>query len=185
MANQEHLAILIQGVDAWNQWRKQHPEVRPDLSGAILSKANLCSVNLRGANLSFANFSEANLNEAQLSEARFGDMSDVVNRWPSGLLEYPSELGIGVNLMTANLRGTSLVKANLSGARLYFADLSRANLTSANLSRAHLSGVDFREADLSGANLSEEAIGFVKPPASHPKIQPRLKGHTPSRSGLL
>ena len=26
MANEEHLRILKQGVDAWNQWRKDHPK---------------------------------------------------------------------------------------------------------------------------------------------------------------
>ena len=39
MANKEHLDILKQGVGAWNQWRKEHPDIQPDLKG----------VNLRGA----------------------------------------------------------------------------------------------------------------------------------------
>jgi hypothetical protein len=35
MANDEHVAILKQGVAAWNDWRKKH--IRPDLSEADLS----------------------------------------------------------------------------------------------------------------------------------------------------
>ena len=31
MANKEHLAILGQGIDVWNQWRKENAEVKPDL----------------------------------------------------------------------------------------------------------------------------------------------------------
>jgi hypothetical protein len=37
MANEEHLAVLRQGVDAWNAWRKEHPDVVPDLSEVDLS----------------------------------------------------------------------------------------------------------------------------------------------------
>ena len=34
MANPEHLAILKQGVEVWNQWRDEHPEIQPNLSRA-------------------------------------------------------------------------------------------------------------------------------------------------------
>ena len=36
MANPEHLQILKQGVEAWNQWREQNKGIRPDLRGANL-----------------------------------------------------------------------------------------------------------------------------------------------------
>jgi hypothetical protein len=35
MANQEHLEILKQGVKIWNHWRKEHPEIKPDLSSTL------------------------------------------------------------------------------------------------------------------------------------------------------
>src|SRR3954453_16934461 len=41
MANAKHLAILRQGVDAWNAWRGKEPMANPDLSGADLSGADL------------------------------------------------------------------------------------------------------------------------------------------------
>jgi hypothetical protein len=41
MADQSHLNILQQGVEAWNSWREQKRNVRPDLSEANLSRANL------------------------------------------------------------------------------------------------------------------------------------------------
>ena len=38
MAHDEHLKMLKQGVEAWNNWREDNK--RPDLSGASLSGAN-------------------------------------------------------------------------------------------------------------------------------------------------
>jgi hypothetical protein len=69
MANDEHVAILKQGVAAWNQWRRENAEVLPHLTVADLSGANLSEVNLFGADLSGANLSRANLTWAELAEA--------------------------------------------------------------------------------------------------------------------
>jgi uncharacterized protein YjbI with pentapeptide repeats len=55
MANDEHVAILKKGVAAWNAWRDENPDIRPDLSGANLNEANLNEADLRGADLSGAN----------------------------------------------------------------------------------------------------------------------------------
>jgi len=54
MANEEHVAPLKQGVDAWNVWRRDKPDVVPDLRkaglrGANLSKADLSGMGLRAA----------------------------------------------------------------------------------------------------------------------------------------
>ena len=38
MANPEHLELLRQGVDVWNEWRAKEPSIRPDLSEANLSR---------------------------------------------------------------------------------------------------------------------------------------------------
>ncbi|MGH9751689.1 MAG: pentapeptide repeat-containing protein, partial [Blastocatellia bacterium] len=64
MANPEHLKILKQGVETWNQWRKDNPEVTPDLGEALLRGTNLSKADLIGATLSKANLSGANLSEA-------------------------------------------------------------------------------------------------------------------------
>jgi uncharacterized protein YjbI with pentapeptide repeats len=66
---------------AWNKWREENRNMRPDLSGARcfsmakLSEANLAGANLAGrtsagrfgADLSRANLAEANLTGANLS----------------------------------------------------------------------------------------------------------------------
>jgi hypothetical protein len=47
MANQEHLDRLKQGVEAWNDWRRHHPEEdQLDLTDANLSGEALAAVNL-------------------------------------------------------------------------------------------------------------------------------------------
>lgn len=49
MANQEHVEILMQGVEVWNTWRKDQehgredyevPAIEPDLSEAHLEETN-------------------------------------------------------------------------------------------------------------------------------------------------
>ena len=136
MADKEHLAILSQGKDACDRWRKEHPYIKPDLSGANLSGVDLRGMNLRGGSLNGANLSKAKLSNADLSSADLG----------------------GTNLRGANLREADLSRADLRGADLRGADVSEAdlrwaNLGGANLSRADLSGVDLRSADGSEADL--------------------------------
>ena len=46
MANDEHVALLKQGVTAWNAWRRENHNIRPDLSNADLSGADLSGANL-------------------------------------------------------------------------------------------------------------------------------------------
>jgi uncharacterized protein YjbI with pentapeptide repeats len=66
MANDEHVAMLKKGVDAWNAWRDKNPNIRPDLGGADLIRADLRGANLNRADLIDANLREANLNRADL-----------------------------------------------------------------------------------------------------------------------
>ena len=57
MANPEHLQILKQGVEVWNQWRDQHTGIAPDLRAATLRAATLTGANLRDAYLRWATLS--------------------------------------------------------------------------------------------------------------------------------
>ena len=43
MANPEHLEILKQGVEAWNRWLEDNPQL-PDFSGANLSGIDLSTL---------------------------------------------------------------------------------------------------------------------------------------------
>jgi uncharacterized protein YjbI with pentapeptide repeats len=172
MADEEHLKILEQGVEAWNQWRAENRSMRPNLnkarlSGANLSGANLSRVELRGADLSAANLSAANLEAVDLSRAVLGraNLEDAHLRRANlsgadlrGAILTRAYLG-GVQFSDADLRGailniTYFPLARLSGANLSGASLGAASLINADLSKANLSEADLRVADLTRVNLS-------------------------------
>jgi hypothetical protein len=46
MANDDHIALLKKGVDAWNAWRDEYRKIRPDLSEEDLSGADLSRADL-------------------------------------------------------------------------------------------------------------------------------------------
>ncbi len=146
MANPEHVEILKQGVTAWNRWRCEHPEVRPELSEAHLVGASLTGVDLSAGCLSSAELCEAcliaaNLTGADLAHARL-DTADLS----------------GADLCNADLTEAFLVEANLQEAKLRKAILREANFRSANLFEADLRAADLQKAVLvetnfTGANL--------------------------------
>jgi uncharacterized protein YjbI with pentapeptide repeats len=137
MVNEEHLALLRQGVEAWNQWRENNHEILADLSEADLSRANLTGADLRGVNLRGADLRMANLTEANLTGADLG----------RAILS-------GANFRMAKLDQANLTEANLNGAYLSLATLHEANLSGANLTEANLRIATLSEADLNGANLA-------------------------------
>ncbi len=106
MANEEHLAILLEGPGFWNKWRQKHPDVEPDLSEANLIEAELIGANLRGADLLKVMLHEANLIGANLDGANLRE----------GCLVW------------ANFNRARLSGADLSGAVLYETILADTDL---------------------------------------------------------
>src|SRR6266496_3364182 len=154
MANQEHLDILKRGEEVWNQWRKEHTDIQPNLSranlrGTIFIGVNLEGTDLRDAILFRASFLRANLAYITLSGASLYE-ADLKGAILSG-----ANL-INANLADARLKEVNFWRANLSGANLSGANLCGANLSGANLNRANLSG-----ADLSGANLCKAEVAWT------------------------
>jgi hypothetical protein len=161
MANPDHLAILKQGVDAWNQWRVESPEIVPDLSDANLKEAKLSGINLKEANLVRANLAGANLERPELT------VFDMIASNLKGTKLIGTDLEganlmaatlegaklVGTNLVATNLFGANLKGGNLESAHLELADLVAANLSGANLSLANLEGANLQGADLSGAKF--------------------------------
>ena len=128
MADEEQLRILREeGVYAWNRWREEHPDVRPDFKGTSLIDEVFIGANLSGADLSEVDLDAAVLFSANLANA---------------------------NLDKADLRGADLRWADLRGANLHGTDLGAvsllgADLSGADLSQARVSGTDFGDVDLS------------------------------------
>src|SRR5713226_8218805 len=65
MADQHYLGLLKQGVNAWNIWRKDHPEIRPNLSEENLVRANLNWAELSGATVGATTFGNVDLREVK------------------------------------------------------------------------------------------------------------------------
>ena len=97
MANPEHLEILKQGVEQWNKWRKENPDVRPDLSGADLVGGPQRGEPQRGGSQRGRPSARANLGGADLSGA---DLSGADLR--------RCEPQRGESSASANLRGADL-----------------------------------------------------------------------------
>jgi hypothetical protein len=69
MPDESHLSLLKQRVEAWNQWRGEHPSERANLFEADLSRADLSRADLSGAKLSRANVSNASLDNSNFERA--------------------------------------------------------------------------------------------------------------------
>ena len=131
MANEEQLKILSQGVDVWNRWRGENPDVKFDFMEADLRGVDLRKAELWGGRFLSAKLYGANLNEANLS---------------------------GTDLRKADLRKTKLREAKLLGTRLEMANLSETNLSYAHVLGANLSGSNLDNASLNEANLKNSNL---------------------------
>ena len=89
MANQEQVNLLTQntGAEQWNQWRAVNPDVKIDLSKAVLKNANLENANLKNANLNSTNLENVNLKNAKLNYANLNSATSsahCISRFPLG-----------------------------------------------------------------------------------------------------
>lgn len=144
MANEEHVAILKQGVEAWNRWRTEHPDITPDLRQAAtfrtddLADPELANANLSNADLTGADLEDAVLNGANLSRATIDKAL----------------------LKRADLIFTTLRYASLQEADFTFAHLLGANFVGANLKQTNFSNSRFLNTKFS----SRSAINELKNP---------------------
>ena len=131
MANRELLTILGEGVDAWNIWRGQNPNVGIDLTFANLALAHLADANFSGTDLANADLAGARLTGANLSRA---------------------------HLQSTDLASADLTRAALTDARLTGANLTSAALIDADLTGALLIGTVFGGTNLAGAKGLEACL---------------------------
>lgn len=149
MANGKQLEVLARGVEAWNKWRKENPDVVIDLKGADLRHHNLENVNLAhveldNADLSFANCRRANLAFACLQDA---------------ILSFANF--DGANFSAANLEGTYLEDANLNNTIMTGANFKNAKLTNSNLNNAYLVDANFEGTNLTAVNFKNANLSSV------------------------
>jgi uncharacterized protein YjbI with pentapeptide repeats len=181
MASKEHLRILKQGVEVWNRWRAEVPDVRPCLNGADLRgkdfsmqdpvslehpragkflrniyrqrhyAASELGINFHGVELNGARLNEANLFRANLAGAK-------LHRTKLTGATLREAVLVESDLSDATVEEADLRKAALAGASLQRANLRSANLTGANLSRANLTGAKLIWADLRKVAASDSIL---------------------------
>lgn len=159
MANEEHVAVLRQGIKTWNEWRDAHAHdgLQPDLS-----HANLDGLNLTGAKLNWTALYNASLREAVLDSADLF-RADLIAADLSGAqcraADFRGAFFTSPNAELAVISAADFTSADLTDAWLTKVDLTGVKLTNAKLLGVHLSGsileqTDLQDADLSGADLS-------------------------------
>ena len=163
MANSEHVKIIKRGADTWNEWRKDNPDVNPDLAWA-----NLIGLDLQGVDLKKTNMKLAFCRSVNFTNADF-----------SGAILYGTNFQNAV-LNSATMKNADLEGANLIDAVLENADLEGANMKLAVLDRANCRGVNLLNAKKLGykqlmnaatlANANLEANVYEKLKAYYPDL---------------
>lgn len=183
MRSEKLIEILKQGVETWNDWRRQNPEVKPDLSdshlrdqaenygrhdflnyeadetqyfGTLLEGMPLTGVDLSDADLSGMGLIKSDLSKANLQRANlFCAWLAETNFQEADLRD--ADLG-GASAIEANLSGADLSNSRLDYADLWGSNLDRAKLVGADLRIARLFRADLRSADLRNANLEQALL---------------------------
>lgn len=130
MGDQNHRRIFLQGINFWNDWREQNPNVRPDLSHENLADWNAAAIRQWDMGADGVNLENANL-------------------WNTNLT--------GAGLIFANLKNAILIQSNLEKACLIGANFENANLSNANLRGAKLKNASLENANVSGVKYSRFA----------------------------
>lgn len=141
MAIQKHLDILSKGIDFWNKWRDDHPDIRPDFS-----KSGVPGILFR------EKYGYTPTKKASIKRAR-GVPKEKSNR-KKRIINFS-----GVNFRHSIMEAAYFPDANFNGSDFYEADLSRANLSNADLSfcnfrKAYMAGTDLSGAKLLSCNLN-------------------------------
>jgi hypothetical protein len=155
MADGFQLEILNSGIDNWNKWRVENPEVRIDLSSAVFKQnANLENANLSNANLRSIFLVGANLQKTDLTNADFS----------RGTLEganFKHAILIQTHLSYCNLVAADFPETVIKECDFIYSNISYANFINADLENANLRGAILTQANLTNANLTGAILDEV------------------------
>lgn len=136
MAIKEHLEILEQGKEVWNEWvEKVRGERLQHLHGATEDEFPVRLIDLSWLDLSGLDLSNSKLEGVDLYYT---------------------------NLRGANLSGAGLAETDLRGANLQDANLSHAIISASNLTESLLDGANFDQATLLNSVFGDVDLSEVK-----------------------
>ena len=134
----EYHQILAQGVETWNNWRTENPNIQPSFRFQNFRNANLSGANFRNTDFEGSDFEGANLANVDFDCA-------ILRR----------SVLASANLCRASLCDANLFEAKLPDAKLEYTECKRANFENSNLNRANLYYADLEFAKFTGASLRE------------------------------
>lgn len=142
------LSILNEGTEAWNRWRREHPEEEIEISDSYVDTKDLSGINLKNAKLKkldlrFSNLKNANMIGATI-ESCLLDKSDFSG---SHLRQARFE--------ECDLPNTNFIRSSFEETLFY-----RCNLKNSDLSKSKMKESDFSKSDLSQANLENSDLSF-------------------------
>jgi uncharacterized protein YjbI with pentapeptide repeats len=166
----EHLAKLQEGVAAWNAWRKENPEIRPDLKGLDFTdpvfrstslwikdgqRVSILGIDLShtlclNANFSGANCRNANFSDAMCDQANFSDAYCYRTNFSDAFC-YKTNFS-GANCSWSNFSGAICSLSNFSGANCGRANFTGANCFASNFSATILHRADFSQTEVLAVN---------------------------------
>jgi hypothetical protein len=132
----DHVNILIQGVEVWNKWRKDNPEIIPQLSEVDISEMQGFPNGLSNINLSNAYLERTNLYGLTMENSNFE----------------------GAILYNSNCYGTSFKNANFRSADLELVNFSTASLEGADFLNARIGTTVFGDCNLSSAKNLDKCV---------------------------
>jgi hypothetical protein len=145
VADEAQVKLLKEnGVEAWNEWRRMHPDSWPDLSGADLYEMNLSGAKFEWVNLSWANLADTNLTDAHLIRANLNG----------------AELS-GANLSSCFMRATQLGNVDLSRCT-GLKSVRHKGPSTIGIDTIYRSGGNIPEVFLRGAGVPEPFIANMK-----------------------
>lgn len=153
MADDEHVDILWEGVDAWNDWRHRNPDIQPDLSFVDFESEDFSGGDFHSVNFFSADMSgEAGFDNCNFRGASF-EFTDMLDAYCMES-DFREALFVNANLSEVDFAGSDFRDAQLHSCHLLEANFSSADLRGADLNFSNLSHAVFDDADLRGADLS-------------------------------
>lgn len=157
MADPNHIAVLREGSQAWNQWRKAHPALVPDLSDLVFEtgirpKRDMYDI----PELDGFDFSNVNLNRVSVRNVGFYECT----------FDYAE--AVFSDFCFSNFRSCSFVGAKLDVSRIGSAEFIGCNFDNASLAYCTAEETNFSGSSFVGTRL--EMMSLVDSDFSRTKI---------------